>query len=127
MFAVFDYNGKQFKVQKGDIIRLDNVGETKEIVFDNILIFNNSDGDTIIGSPSVSSVRVIGKVLENVKDKKIIVFKKKRRHNYRRKIGHRQQISVIKITDIQFASESNRDLSKKSTKSKDLKSESKTE
>lgn len=127
MFAVFDYNGKQFKVQKGDIIRLDNVGETKEIVFDNILIFNNSDGDTIIGSPSVSSVRVIGKVLENVKDKKIIVFKKKRRHNYRRKIGHRQQISVIKITDIQFASESNRDLSKKSTKSKDLKSESTTE
>lgn len=127
MFAVFDYNGKQFKVQKGDIIRLDNLGETKEIVFDNILIFNNSDGDTIIGSPSVSSVRVIGKVLENVKDKKIIVFKKKRRHNYRRKIGHRQQISVIKITDIQFASESNRDLSKKSTKSKDLKSESKTE
>ena len=127
MFAVFDYNGKQFKVQKGDIIRLDNVGETKEIVFDNILIFNNSDGDTIIGSPSVSSLRVIGKVLENVKDKKIIVFKKKRRHNYRRKIGHRQQISVIKITDIQFASESNRDLSKKSTKSKDLKSESKTE
>ena len=127
MFAVFDYNGKQFKVQKGDIIRLDNLGETKEIVFDNILIFNNSDGDTIIGSPSVSSLRVIGKVLENVKDKKIIVFKKKRRHNYRRKIGHRQQISVIKITDIQFASESNRDLSKKSTKSKDLKSESKTE
>jgi len=127
MFAILDHNGKQFKVQEGDTIRLDNVGKMKEIVFENILIFNNKDGETIIGSPFVSSVRVIGKVLENLKDKKIIVFKKKRRHNYRRKIGHRQQISVIKITDIQFSSKSNKDLSKKSNESKDLKTKSKTE
>lgn len=127
MFAILDHNGKQFKVQEGDTIRLDNVGKMKEIVFENILIFNNKDDETIIGSPFVSSVRVIGKVLENLKDKKIIVFKKKRRHNYRRKIGHRQQISVIKITDIQFLSKSNKDLSKKSNESKDLKTKSKTE
>lgn len=127
MFAILDHNGKQFKVQEGDTIRLDNVGKMKEIVFENILIFNNKDDETIIGSPFVSSVRVIGKVLENLKDKKIIVFKKKRRHNYRRKIGHRQQISVIKITDIQFSSKSNKDLSKKSNESKDLKTKSKTE
>lgn len=127
MFAILDHNGKQFKVQEGDTIRLDNVGKMKEIVFENILIFNNKDGETIIGSPFVSSVRVIGKVLENLKDKKIIVFKKKRRHNYRRKIGHRQQISVIKITDIQFSSKSNKDLSKKPNESKDLKTKSKTE
>tara|TARA_B100000886_G_C20095214_1_gene355560 strand:+ start:54 stop:437 length:384 start_codon:yes stop_codon:yes gene_type:complete len=127
MFAILDHNGKQFKVQEGDTIRLDNVGKMKEIVFEDILIFNNKDDETIIGSPFVSSVRVIGKVLENLKDKKIIVFKKKRRHNYRRKIGHRQQISVIKITDIQFSSKSNKDLSKKSNESKDLKTKSKTE
>ena len=127
MFAILDHNGKQFKVQEGDTIRLDNVGKMKEIVFENILIFNNKDDETIIGSPFVSSVRVIGKVLENLKDKKIIVFKKKRRHNYRRKIGHRQQISVIKITDIQFSSKSNKDLSKKSNESKDLKTKSTTE
>ena len=127
MFAILDHNGKQFKVQEGDTIRLDNVGKMKEIVFENILIFDNKDDETIIGSPFVSSVRVIGKVLENLKDKKIIVFKKKRRHNYRRKIGHRQQISVIKITDIQFSSKSNKDLSKKSNESKDLKTKSKTE
>ena len=127
MFAILDHNGKQFKVQEGDTIRLDNVGKMKEIVFENILIFNNKDDETIIGSPFVSSVRVIGKVLENLKDKKIVVFKKKRRHNYRRKIGHRQQISVIKITDIQFLSKSNKDLSKKSNESKDLKTKSKTE
>tara|TARA_B100000989_G_scaffold91564_1_gene66248 strand:- start:10441 stop:10824 length:384 start_codon:yes stop_codon:yes gene_type:complete len=127
MFAILDHNGKQFKVQEGDTIRLDNVGKMKEIVFEDILIFNNKDGETIIGSPFVSSVRIIGKVLENLKDKKIVVFKKKRRHNYRRKIGHRQQISVIKITDIQFLSKSNKDLSKKSNESKDLKTKSKTE
>ena len=127
MFAILDHNGKQFKVQEGDTIRLDNVGKMKEIVFEDILIFNNKDGETIIGSPFVSSVRIIGKVLENLKDKKIVVFKKKRRHNYRRKIGHRQQISVIKITDIQFSSKSNKDLSKKSNESKDLKTKSKTE
>lgn len=127
MFAIFDYNGKQFKVQKGDTIRLDNVGEIKEIVFEDILVFNNSEGETTIGSPFVSSVKVIGKVLENLKDKKIIVFKKKRRHNYRRKIGHRQQISVIKITDIQLSSKSTKDLSRKSTESKDLKTKSKVD
>ena len=100
MFAIFDYNGKQFKVQKGDIIRLDNLGEKKNIEFEKILVYFNESNETIIGTPFVNSVKVIGEVLKNVKDKKIIVFKKKRRHNYRRKIGHRQQISILKIIDI---------------------------
>ncbi len=100
MFAIFDHNGKQFKVQKGDIIRLDNLGEKKNFEFEKVLVFFNESGETIIGTPFVKSVKVIGTVLKNIKDKKIIVFKKKRRHNYRRKIGHRQQISVMKITDI---------------------------
>ena len=100
MFAIFDHNGKQFKVQKGDIIRLDNLGEKKNIEFEKVLVYFNETGETIIGTPFVKSVRVIGQVLKNIKDKKVIVFKKKRRHNYRRKIGHRQQISVMKIIDI---------------------------
>ena len=107
MFAILDHNGKQFKVQEGDTIRLDNVGKMKEIVFEDILIFNNKDGETIIGSPFVSSVRIIGKVLENLKDKKIVVFKKKRRHNYRRKIGHRQDLTLIKIEEVKLTNTSN--------------------
>lgn len=100
MFAIFDHNGKQFKVQKGDIIRLDNLGEKKNFEFEKVLVYFNESGETIIGTPYVKSVKVIGTVLKSIKDKKIIVFKKKRRHNYRRKIGHRQQISIMKITDI---------------------------
>ena len=100
MFVILDHNGKQFKVKKGDILRLDNLGDKKRLKFEKVLVFNNEDGETIIGSPFVSSVDVSGEVLENIKDKKVIVFKKKRRNNYRRKIGHRQQISVVKITDI---------------------------
>ena len=100
MFAIFDHNGKQFKVQKGDIIQLDNLGEKKNFEFEKVLVYFNESGETIIGTPYVKSVKVIGTVLKSIKDKKIIVFKKKRRHNYRRKIGHRQQISIMKITDI---------------------------
>lgn len=100
MFAIFDHNGKQFKVQKGDTIRLDNLGEKKNFEFEKVLVYFNESGETIIGTPFVKSVKVFGTVLKSIKDKKIIVFKKKRRHNYRRKIGHRQQISIMKITDI---------------------------
>ena len=100
MFAIFDHNGKQFKVQKGDIIQLDNLGEKKNFEFEKVLVYFNESGETIIGTPYVKSVKVIGTVLKSIKDKKIIVFKKKRRHNYRRKIGHRQQTSIMKITDI---------------------------
>ena len=122
MFAIFDHNGKQFKVQKGDTIRLDNLGEKKNFEFEKVLVYFNESGETIIGTPFVKSVKVFGTVLKSIKDKKIIVFKKKRRHNYRRKIGHRQQISIMKITDIKTsvksAENSNKTVSSKSENTK---------
>jgi large subunit ribosomal protein L21 len=103
MYAVFEHNDKQYKVSKGDYIKLPRqVGLKKEdsIKFDKILFIKSENGDLQVGSPLVTGSSVEAKVIEQIRDKKIIVFKKKRRHNYRRKIGHRQDLTLIKITNI---------------------------
>ena len=103
MYAVFEHNDKQYKVSKGDYIKLPRqVGLKKEdsIKFDKILFIKSENGDLQVGSPLVIGSSVEATVIEQIRDKKIIVFKKKRRHNYRRKIGHRQDLTLIKITNI---------------------------
>ena len=103
MYAVFEHNDKQYKVSKGDYIKLPRqVGLKKEdsIKFDKILFIKSENGDLQVGSPLVTGSSVEATVIEQIRDKKIIVFKKKRRHNYRRKIGHRQDLTLIKITKI---------------------------
>ena len=103
MYAVFEHNDKQYKVSKGDYIKLPRqVGLKKEdsIKFDKILFIKSENGDLQVGSPLVTGSLVEATVIEQIRDKKIIVFKKKRRHNYRRKIGHRQDLTLIKITNI---------------------------
>ena len=103
MYAVFEHNDKQYKVSKGDYIKLPRqVGLKKEdsIKFDKILFIKSENGDLQVGSPLVTGSSVEAMVIEQIRDKKIIVFKKKRRHNYRRKIGHRQDLTLIKITNI---------------------------
>ena len=103
MYAVFEHNDKQYKVSKGDYIKLPRqVGLKKDdsIKFDKILFIKSENGDLQVGSPLVTGSSVEAKVIEQIRDKKIIVFKKKRRHNYRRKIGHRQDLTLIKITNI---------------------------
>ena len=103
MYAVFEHNDKQYKVSKGDYIKLPRqVGLKKEdsINFDKILFIKSENGDLQVGSPLVVGSSGEATVVEQIRDKKIIVFKKKRRHNYRRKIGHRQDLTLIKITNI---------------------------
>ena len=103
MYAVFEHNDKQYKVSKGDYIKLPRqVGLKKEdsIKFDKILFIKSENGELQVGSPLVTGSSVEATVIEQIRDKKIIVFKKKRRHNYRRKIGHRQDLTLIKITNI---------------------------
>ena len=103
MYAVFEHNDKQYKVSKGDYIKLPRqVGLKKKdsIKFDKILFIKSENGDLQVGSPLVTGSSVEATVIEQIRDKKIIVFKKKRRHNYRRKIGHRQDLTLIKITNI---------------------------
>jgi large subunit ribosomal protein L21 len=101
MFAVVDIAGQQFKVtenKKYFVPKLSEEPET-EITFDNVLIF--SDGkNTEIGAPSVEGKKVTAKVLSHIKDKKVIVFKKKRRKSYEKKNGHRQQLTQIEVLKI---------------------------
>ncbi len=102
MFAVIKTGGKQYKVAKNDVIKIEKVeGETGSVVvFDQVLTVTDEKGKTTIGTPVVKGMTVSAEVLDQVKDDKVIIFKKQRRQNYRRKIGHRQQVSWIRIQDI---------------------------
>lgn len=97
MYAVIKTGGKQYKVASGDVVKLEKIAgeEGKEVVFNEVLAL-----DGTIGTPLVTGASVKAKVLKQTRDDKIIVFKKKRRQNYRRKNGHRQSITLVKITDI---------------------------
>ena len=101
MYAVVATGGKQYKIEEGDVIRVEkiagDVGST--ITFDKILII--SDGDNVnIGAPMLEKAIVHGHIVEQGKAKKIVVFKYKRRKRYRRKQGHRQQYTAVKIDSI---------------------------
>jgi len=109
MFVVFDFKDKQYKVSKGDYLKIPRVESLKkndEIIFDKILFINSDSTGLRIGTPFVKGVSVKAKVIEQIRDKKIIVFKKKRRHNYRRKIGHRQDLTLVKVEDVNTSSDS---------------------
>ena len=101
MFAVIKTGGKQYRVAAGDTITVERLaGEPGEVIaFEQVLML--VDGATTqIGAPSVEGVTVAGELVEQGRGAKVIAFKKRRRKNSRRKRGHRQDLSVIKITDI---------------------------
>ena len=101
MYAVIRTGGKQYKVAKDDIISVERLtGAPGEILeFNDVLMLG--DGATItVGAPLVAGACVGAAVLEQAKGEKILIFKKKRRHNYRRKNGHRQNLTVLRITEI---------------------------
>ena len=101
MYAVVKTGGKQYKVIAGDVIQVEkletSVGES--VTLDKVLMTGDTDG-TQVGTPFLNGYSVTAKVSEQIKDKKIIVFKKRRRKNYRRKNGHRQLQTRLKITSI---------------------------
>jgi len=101
MYAVIREGGKQFKVQEGDIIKVPKRSEEegKKITIKDVLMISD-DESTKIGNPIIKNAKVEAKVLKHGKDKKIIVFKYKRRKGYRRKLGHRQQFTRIEIGKI---------------------------
>ena len=101
MYAVIKTGGKQYKVAKDDIIIVEKLaGEPgASIDLDVVLMLDDGEKQTL-GKPLVEGAVVAAEVLEQKRDKKILVFKKKRRKNYRRTNGHRQDITVLKVTDI---------------------------
>ena len=100
-FAVIQTGGKQYKVSASEILKIERldyqVGKTVE--FKNVL-FLNDDKNTEIGNPNIKGAKVEAKILKNTKNRTVLVFKKRRRKNSRKKYGHRQPISLIKITKI---------------------------
>ena len=101
MFAVLNTGGKQYKVSQGDLIKVEklenDVGD--KVTLSQVLMVGQGE-DVEVGSPCVSNCKITGEVVEQGKGAKIIVFKKKRRKGYRRKNGHRQRFTQLKITEI---------------------------
>ena len=121
MIAIFENRGKQYKAKIGDFLKLPRISELKKndsITFDKVIFMKDNKGQTTIGSPLINGIQIICEVVEQIKDKKIIVFKKKRRHNYRRKIGHRQDLTLIKIKEIKMTNQPD-SLKKSSSPSKE--------
>jgi len=102
MYAVVATGGKQYKVQEGEVLRVEKLtGDIgSEVAFDQVLM--TSDGENVkIGQPIVEGALVKGHIVEQGRSRKIIVFKYKRRKRYRRKHGHRQPYTAIKIDSIE--------------------------
>lgn len=101
MFAIIKTGGKQYKVAANDIIKVEKLlGAAGDLIeFPDVLMMGQGSS-TKVGAPLVTNAKVCGTILDQIRDDKVLIFKKKRRHNYRRKNGHRQYLTVVRITDI---------------------------
>ena len=103
MFAVVKTGGKQYCVKPGDVLKVEKIEAelNATVSLDDVLMTTLDNGEVVAGD-SVKAV-VSAEVMKHMRNPKVIVFKKKRRHNYRRKHGHRQWMTVLRITDIKLA------------------------
>ena len=101
MYAVIQTGGKQYRVQQGDVIFVEKINAQADeaVTFDEVLLVGN-DGETKIGTPVVEGAKVEGKVLAQVKSKKIVVYKYKAKKNERKKQGHRQPFTRLLVENI---------------------------
>ena len=111
MYAIFNHKGKQYKVSKNDFLKLPKLSDLKKndtLTLEDICLLKTENNDITIGTPIIIDAKIKAKVIDHIRDSKIIVFKKKRRHNYRRKIGHRQDLTLVKIEEIITSTSSNK-------------------
>lgn len=101
MYAVIKTGGKQYKVSEGDVIRVEKLGVEagQTVTFDEVLLVSDN-GDVKVGAPTLAGATVEADVVDNIKGKKVIVYKYKRKTGYHKKNGHRQQLTVVKINKI---------------------------
>lgn len=101
MYAIIKTGGKQYKVAENDVIDVEKIaaraGET--VTLSEVLLVAG-DGEPKVGAPLVDGACVTAQVVDQFKGDKVLIFKKKRRHNYRRKKGHRQQLTKLRVTGI---------------------------
>ncbi len=101
MYAIVRTGGKQYKVAKNDVISVEKLsGEAGSTIELNEVLMIGEGADAAVGDPLVAGAKVVAKVLEQTRADKILVFKKKRREKYRRTQGHRQDITVLRVTDL---------------------------
>ena len=94
-FAIFQTGGKQYRVKTGDVIKVEKLDADGDVTFDHVLMIGER-----VGTPTIDGAKVVATVIEQKRGDKVLVFKKKRRQNYRRTRGHRQFINVLKIKEI---------------------------
>ena len=101
MYAVLETGGKQYRVTAGDTLEVERltVEAGQPVTFDRVLLIN-ADGKLSVGTPTVASASVIADVVEHKRGDKVIAFKMKRRKGYHRTVGHRQELTVVKVTEI---------------------------
>jgi len=100
-YAVIRTGGKQYRVSPGDVVRIERLaGEVGAPVEFTEVLLTAGDGAVRVGTPLVDGVRVLGEIVGHARARKILVFKKKRRKNYRRRHGHRQSITTVRVTEI---------------------------
>lgn len=105
MYAVFQTGGKQFRAEPGARIRIPTLDAEpgESVTFDHVLLASDGEDNVQVGAPTVDGASVKAEVLRHGRDKKIIVFKRKRRKGYRRKQGHRQGFTEIRIEEVALA------------------------
>src|SRR5262245_40040842 len=103
MYAVLETGSKQYRVAKGDTLEVErlSVEAGKPVIFDRVLLVN-TDGKVSVGSPTVANATVVADVIDHVRGEKKIAFKMKRRKGYHKTIGHRQELTVVKIKEIKL-------------------------
>ena len=102
MYAVLETGSKQYRVSAGDRVEIERLAieAGQPVTFDRVLLVNN-EGKITVGSPTVANASVVADVLEHIRGEKKVTFKMKRRKGYHKTIGHRQELTVVKIKEIQ--------------------------
>ncbi len=106
MYAVLETGSKQYRVSAGDTLQIERltVEAGQPVTFDRVLLVNN-DGKLSVGAPTVTSATVVADVVEHIRGEKKLTYKMKRRKGYHKTIGHRQELTVVKIKEIKTQSE----------------------
>ena len=101
MYAVLETGSKQYRVSTGDTLQIERlaVEAGKSVTFDRVLLVNN-DGKVTVGAPTVTGATVVADVVSHIRGEKKLTFKMKRRKGYHKTIGHRQELTVVKVTEI---------------------------
>jgi large subunit ribosomal protein L21 len=101
MYAILETGGKQYRVTAGETLRIERVGTEagQTLTFDRVLLVNR-DGQIAVGAPTVPSASVVADVVEHVRGPKVTSFKMKRRKGHHRTVGHRQELTVVRIKEI---------------------------